>query len=189
MANDKITVDLSNYKERVGARVPEDTYRVVVEDAELDQAKSGNEMINLWFRIVGGPEDGSTLVDRLVLTEKSLFRVVGFMQAIGLPTPKKRLQLNLKQFINKQLEVTVEDDTYQGRTRSAVRGYAKVAKASKATETEDLDEDAEESSEAPEVEPKTENPSKTEAESKSKSDSDDSDDSQGEVDLDDLDNL
>ena len=33
MANDKIVLDLSNYKDRVGTRIAEGTYRVVVEDA------------------------------------------------------------------------------------------------------------------------------------------------------------
>src|SRR5699024_9385696 len=98
-ADGKVTIDLSNYKDRVGSRVAEGTYRVLVEDAEQTEARSGNAMINLFFRIQGGEFDGATIVDRLVLTEKSLFRVVGFMQAIGLPTPKKKLAISLNQFI------------------------------------------------------------------------------------------
>src|SRR5699024_1661645 len=76
-ADGKVTIDLSNYKDRVGSRVAEGTYRVLVEDAEQTEARSGNAMINLFFRIQGGEFDGATIVDRLVLTEKSLFRVVG----------------------------------------------------------------------------------------------------------------
>lgn len=125
--SDTTTIDLSNYKDRVGSRVKPGRYRVLVEDAELDKSKAGNTMINMWLRVVGGEFAGSTLVDRLTITEKSLFRVVGFMQAIGLPTPKKRVQLNLSTFVGKQLDVDVEDgEPYNGRTKSEVRGYLRI---------------------------------------------------------------
>lgn len=191
MANDKIVLDLSNYKDRVGTRIAEGTYRVVVEDAEMDKSKAGNQMINIWFRVQGGDFDGATVTDRLVLTEKSLFRVVGFMQAIGLPTPKKRLQLSLSQFMNKTLDITVEDgEPYNGRVKSEVRGYARVAKAEKASgaDLEDLEapDAAEEPAEAPE--PVEEKPEPKADAQPSKAAKDD-DDSQGEVDLDELTDL
>lgn len=137
--SDKVTIDLSNYKDRVGSRIAEGTYRVVVEDAERTEARSGNTMINLFLRVQGGEFDGATIVDRLVLTEKSLFRVVAFMQALGLPTPNKRLQLGLDKFIGRQLDVQVEDgEPYNGRVKSEVRGYARIAKSEKQSDLEDL---------------------------------------------------
>lgn len=123
-------IDLTKFKDRVGNRVNPGRYRVVVEDAEQDTAKSGNTMINLWLKVVGGEFDGAVIVDRLVLTENSLFRVVGFMQAIGMPTPKKRLQVNLQtQFVGRALDVDVEDgEPYNGRVKSEVRGYLRITK-------------------------------------------------------------
>lgn len=190
MANDKIVLDLSNYKDRVGTRIAEGTYRVVVEDAEMDKSKAGNQMINIWFRVQGGDFDGATVTDRLVLTEKSLFRVVGFMQAIGLPTPKKRLQLSLSQFMNKTLDITVEDgEPYNGRVKSEVRGYARVAKAEKqsSADLEDLEapDAAEEPAEAPEPVEAAPEPQAAAQPSKAAED----DEAQGEVDLDDLTDL
>jgi hypothetical protein len=140
--SDEVTIDLSDYKDKVGSRIIPGRYLVLVEDAEQDTARSGNTMINLWFRVKGGEFDGSTIVDRLVLTPNSLFRVVGFMQAIGMPTPKKRLAINLRQFVGKTLEIDVEDgEPYNGRIKSEVRGYIKVASAS-GGEVVDLDTDA-----------------------------------------------
>ena len=190
MANDKIVIDLSNFKDRVGTRLPEGTYRVIVEDAEMDQSKAGNPMVNVWFRVQGGDHDGATVTDRLVLTEKSLFRVVGFMQAIGLPTPKKKLQLSLGQFQNKILDITVEDGTpYNGRVKSEVRGYARVAKAEKESgadlddleATDDLEADAVAGDDEFAADT-TETPSKK----KPAADESEKDDAQGEVDLDDI---
>lgn len=139
--SDIINIDLSNYKDRMGERVAEGRYRVVVEDAEPDTAKSGNAMINVWFRIQGGEHDGATIVDRFVLTEKSMFRIVMFMQALGIPTPKKRVGLNLRQVIGRVLDIDVEDgEPYNGRVKSEVRGYLKVAKAA-SRDVSDLDEE------------------------------------------------
>lgn len=135
-------LDLSNYKDRVGARVDPGRYRVRVDDAEMDKSKAGNPMVNLWLTIQDGEFDGMTLTDRLVLSERSLFRVVGFMQAIGMPTPKKRLKLSTEKFVGRILDVDVEDgDPYNGRIKSEVRGYIKVTGAAAAAETGDLDLD------------------------------------------------
>lgn len=139
--SEEFVVDLTNYRDKVGQRVTPGRYRVLVDFAEMDKSKNNNEMVNLWFRVVGGEFDGAQIVDRLVLTENSLFRVVGFMQAIGLPTPKKRLMLNLRQFIGKALDVDVEDgDPYNGRVKSEVRGYMAIPKSEQADLPLDLPE-------------------------------------------------
>jgi len=120
-------IDLTNYKDRVGGHVAEGRYRVLVEDVEPDESKAKNPMINVWLRVVGGPHDGATIIDRLVLTDKSMFRVVGFMQAIGLPTPKKKFTIDIRKFLNRQLLVDVEDgEPYNGKVKSEVRGYMKL---------------------------------------------------------------
>lgn len=126
---DVFVLDLSSYKDRVGARVPKGRYRVVVDDAEMDKSKAGNPMINVWFRILDGEYADQTITDRLTLVDKAMFRVVGFLQAIGVKTPKKRIQLNLNQFVGKVLEIDVEDgEPYNGRVKTEVRGYLKAAK-------------------------------------------------------------
>lgn len=187
MASTNMTIDLTNYKDRVGSRVPEGTYKVIVEDVEPDTAKSGNPMVNLWLRIHGGDYDGQTITDRLVLTEKSMFRVVGFLQALGIPTPKKRLSLDISKFVGRSLEITVRDgDPYNGRVKSEVSGYARIPqKAAKASEADIEEVEEVEDVEAPAEETKTA-PKKAEEPAPA---AEDDDDSQGEVDLDDLDNL
>lgn len=122
-----LNVNLTDYKERFGQTVPPGRYTVVVDDLEQTTSKAGNPMVNLWFRIVEGPSDGATIVDRVTVTEKALFRVVAFMQAIGQPTPRRNLQINLNTWLGKRLQVDVEDgEPYNGRVRSEVRGYLRL---------------------------------------------------------------
>lgn len=121
---EEMIIDLTNYKDRIGARVKPGTYDIVVEDAESDTSNAGNPMINLWYRINGGDFDGATIVDRLTLTEKALFRVVNFMQAAGFPTPKKRFKIDIQKFVGRKLTIEVDDgEPYNGRIKSEVRGY------------------------------------------------------------------
>lgn len=199
--SNNVVIDLTNYKDKIGARVPEGTYKVIVDDAEPDTSKAGNPMVNLWLRIHGGDHDGQTLTDRLTITEKSMFRVVGFLQAINFPTPKKRLSLDITKFIGKGLEVTVRDgEPYNGRVKSEISGYARLPKSAAKESAADIDDSAEDLEE-PEVDETTgevledaveETPApKAKAKKKAEPEAEDAedDDAQGEVDLDDLDNL
>lgn len=142
----EIIIDLSNYKDTSSARVPEGRYRVVVDDVETDTAaKTGNTVIKVWLRILGGAQDGEVIIDRLTITPKAMFRVVGFMQGIGIPTPKKRLAIDLRSFLHRQVDVDVEDDEpYNGRIKSRIARYIRIAqpKAEEAAE-DDLEAAAE----------------------------------------------
>ena len=155
--SNEVTIDLSNFKDRVGQRIQPGRYRVVVDDVEQDTAKSGNQMINLWLRVIEGEFNGSVLIDRLVLHQNSLFRVVGFLQAIGVPTPKKKLRMNIQAFLGKVLEVEVDDgEPYNGRVKSEIRAYYRITSADAA----DLDTSQDEGDEiVPAAEVNTELPS------------------------------
>jgi len=122
-----ITVDLSNYKDRRGSRVPVGRYKVRITDVDTSTASSGNQMINVIFEIIEGRFSGNTLVDRYVQKETVLFRTVGLLQAIGVPTPRKRIAFRPNQLEGRVLWVDVDDgEPYQGVVRSEVRGWARV---------------------------------------------------------------
>lgn len=139
--NLKTVIDLSNYKDSGNVRIPEGRYRAIVDDVDLDKSRAGNTMIKVWMRVLGGEHDGAIILDRLTLTDKAMFRVVGFMQGIGIKTPKKKLQINLGTFLNRQVDIEVVDgEPYNGRIRSEIAQYIRVAqpKAEEAPE-DDLD--------------------------------------------------
>lgn len=152
--SEKLIIDLTNYKDRQGAKVTPGNYTVVVDDVESTKSNAGNPMVNIWLRIVGTEFDGQTIVDRLTITEKALFRVVSFMNAIGIPTPKKKFQIDVKRFLGKTLEVSVDDgEPYNNVVRSEVRAYYRSAKKVTSEEVADLDDlqaAADEAEEVPE---------------------------------------
>lgn len=193
--NTQITLDLTQFKDRQGARVAPGDYNVVVEDVEVGKSNSGNTMVTLWFRIVGGDEDGSVLVDRLTITDKALFRVVAFMQAIGLKTPRKRFRVDAALFRNKRLTVSVDDgEKYMGRIPSNITGYMRgKASAKKETdpwetpeesEVEDEETTEEEVEEAPKPKAKAKSKGKAKAAPEPEEDDEDEDE---DLDLEDVD--
>ena len=135
----EITLDLTTYKDRQGSRVDPGRYLVVVDDFELSQSKAGNQMVTLWLRVHGGKSDGSVILDRLVITEKALFRVVAFMGAIGLPTPRKKLRLNVQTWVGKVLEVDIDDgEPFNGRIKSEIQGYMRPTGLGEIAPAQDL---------------------------------------------------
>lgn len=186
--NLKTVIDLSNYKDSGNVRIPEGRYRAIVDDVDLDKSRAGNTMIKVWMRVLGGEHDGAVILDRLTLTDKAMFRVVGFMQGIGIKTPKKKLQINLGTFLNRQVDIEVVDgEPYNGRIRSEIAQYIRVAQP-KAEESSEDDLDALEADvedEAPAAKPAKASPAEEAAEDSDENPWDAGEDSDS-VDVDDL---
>lgn len=186
--NSNIVIDLSNYKDSGNVRIPEGRYRAIVDDVDLDKSRAGNTMIKVWMRVLGGEHDGAIILDRLTLTDKAMFRVVGFMQGIGIKTPKKKLQINLKTFLKRQADIEVVDgEPYNGRIRSEIAQYIRVAQP-KAEESSEDDLDALEAAaedEAPAAKPDKASPAEEVSEDSDENPWDAGEDSDS-VDVDDL---
>lgn len=144
---DTFQVNLSNYKDRSGSRIQPGTYKAIVEDLEATETRDGKPMINVFLRVLDGEFEGSTLIDRLLPEhEKALFRVVNFMQGVGLPTPKKNVQFRADQVVGRTVEIEVDDgDPYMGKVKSEVRGYNRLAKSQQPQQ--DIEDIADESTE------------------------------------------
>ena len=122
------TLDLTGYKERLSATVPEGRYLAQIDDVEQTKTSSTNkDMFNVWVRIIDGPHAGAVIIDRLTITDKALFRIVGFLNGLGLPTPKKRLTLNTQQWMGRKVWIDTKiGEPYRGRPgRSEIEGYAR----------------------------------------------------------------
>lgn len=130
-------LDLSGYRPMVSDTVPEGRYLATVEDYDFSKSKSGNDMFTIWVRIVTGPYAGNVIIDRLVTQGKGLFKIVGFMNGLGLPTPKRRLSVNPEQWKNRKVYIdTGMSEPYRGRpATSQIDGYSRYVSEDEA-ETE-----------------------------------------------------
>ena len=148
------TLDLSGYRPSISDTVDDDRYLAIVDDYELTKAKSsGNDMFVVYLRILEGPYMGSVIIDRLTTTGKGLFKIVGFLNGLGQPTPKKRLSINPEAWKNKKVYIdTSKSEPYRGRPgTSQVDGYSRYVAdgaAADATPAEVAEEAAQAEAEA-----------------------------------------
>ena len=136
-----LEIDLTNYRSSFGAKIPNGQYLVRVDHTETTESKAGNPMVNLWYTIIEGDQKGLEIVDRVTVSEKALFRVVGFLDALGIPTPKQRLRLDVARWVGKTLIVEVEEgEPYNGNTRMTrmeVRNYFRAPSTQAAAPADD----------------------------------------------------
>lgn len=136
------TFDFTNYRDTGSARVEPGTYRARVTDFNATESKAGNVMFEVYLEIVDGPYTGKQIIDRLPQTERAMFRSAAFLQALGVKIAKKKLALNPKSLIDRQVDILVEDgEPYNGRVKSEVREYLRATKPAKAAEPELLEDD------------------------------------------------
>lgn len=125
--SDTFEVDLSGYVNTRGGYLKPGKYVLMVEDVEGMSSKAGNPMWKVTSSVADGPSKGETIVDFLTITQKAMFRVVAFLNAIGVPTPKKSLSIPKSMMVGKVFEATVDDDSYGGSVSSKIQSYASVA--------------------------------------------------------------
>src|SRR3546814_12120313 len=72
---------------------------------------------------------------RLVTQGKGLFKIVGFMNGLGLPTPKRRLSVNPEAWKNRKVYIdTGMSEPYRGRpATSQIDGYSRYVSEDEAT--------------------------------------------------------
>lgn len=169
-------IDLSGYKDRSGGRAAEGPQNVVIEDFEVGETSGNNgkpkvPMFTVFFRVEGGEDSGTTIVDRLVQSEGAMFRTANFMKALGLSLDRRAYSFSVDQFIGKRMTIEVADgDPYNGTIRSEVRSYSPRrggAGAQKEEKVDDLELPADEPAAEPEPkpEPKPEPAAEAKAES------------------------
>lgn len=141
----KFSIDLTNYKSN-GDYVEPGTYEVTVDDLKMTKTKAGDPMLNVWFVIQKGDEAGRTVMDRFPIMDKALWRVVKFLNAVGLKTPRKNVTIDTARILNRRLVITVVDGKpYNNRVRSEVDDYFPAKKSSTPAaapaDVEDVEED------------------------------------------------
>jgi len=98
------------------SNIPEDIYFVIVEKAKETQAKSGNNMVNVGFRITQGEYKGSAIWDHIVFHEKMKGRNKHVLKVLNQPCEGEPV-IEPSNWIDQELRVRVRvkwDDYRKG---------------------------------------------------------------------------
>ena len=113
---------------------------IVTEVEKTFSQSSGNPMLKVRLDLQGA--DGSVF-DNLVLTDKAMFKVVTFLESIGLKEKGKELSLSIGEAADKAVGLEgrckIKHETYNGEARAKVDHYiiTEAKSAKKAPKTAD----------------------------------------------------
>ena len=175
-------------------RCPEGEWLAQLKKAEMGEVQgSGDDCIKAQFEVIKGSAKGNTVFETFSLTEKALWKLKSFLDAVGMKSTGK-LTLDLDKMEGKVCIIDVIHDEYNGQKRAKISAYIKPGE-DEDDEDDDIDDDEDiddeddedEEEEAPKKKGKKAAPDKSASTKKSKKpepedDEDDEDDDEDEED-------
>lgn len=145
MARRKVNLDMSGVESYT--RCPEGEWLARLTKIEEGTVQgSGDDCLKARFEVIKGSAKGSTVFETFSLTEKALWKLKSFLNAIGMKANGK-ISLDLDKLEGKICMIDVIHDEYNGTKRAKISSY------NPAEDEDDEDEDVEDDEEEEEDEP------------------------------------
>ena len=174
------------------SKVSEGIHTAKVVEILQKESQGGDDMLQFAFEVTKGKDKGNRVFESFVLTDKALWKLKSFLQAIGMKADGK-LKIDLDKLVGKVCDIEVFWDEYNGQTRAKISDYYKVGKgAANDTDEDEDDEDENTDDEADEDEddtpakkPAKKTPAKKASKKKPEPEDDDEDEDDSDEDDDD----
>lgn len=136
--NRKLKVDMTGVESYT--RCSEGEHVAKVKKVEMGTVQgSGDDCIKAVFEVLKGSDKGCQVFETFSLSEKALWKLKSFLQAIGIKADGK-LTLDLDKLENKVCIIDVIHEEYNGQKRAKISSYLKDS-ADEEEEEEDEDEE------------------------------------------------
>lgn len=131
-------------------RCPEGEWLAQLKKAEMGEVQgSGDDCIKAQFEVIKGSAKGNTVFETFSLTEKALWKLKSFLDAVGMKSNGK-LTLDLDKMEGKVCIIDVIHDEYNGQKRAKISSYIKPGEDDDDEDIEDDEDDEDdEEEEAP----------------------------------------
>nr|DAH81279.1 MAG TPA: Protein of unknown function (DUF669) [Bacteriophage sp.] len=140
-------------------RCPEGEWLAQLKKAEMGEVQgSGDDCIKAQFEVIKGSAKGNTVFETFSLTEKALWKLKSFLDAVGMKSTGK-LTLDLDKMEGKVCIIDVIHDEYNGQKRAKISAYIKPGE-DEDDEDDDIDDDEDIDDEDDEDEEEEEAPKK-----------------------------
>ena len=100
--------------------IPGGKYLAIPEDAAFGESNTGSPRVECKFRIKGGDHDGRLVFADLYMTDAAADRTIESLRYCGCRFPDADVT-NLKGFGDKEVQVVVEIETYNGKQYNKVK--------------------------------------------------------------------
>jgi hypothetical protein len=115
---------------------PEGDYPAKVIEAKKGQSGAGNDQIEFVAEISRGEYKGSKLYLYCPLAENSLWKLHGFLTALGEEVPEEDYDIDLSELLEKEFVAIVHHETYNGKKQAKMGDFDSIENY-----TGELDED------------------------------------------------
>lgn len=157
-------------------RCPEGEWLAKLTKIEMGEVQgSGDDCLKARFEVIKGSAKGNTVFETFALSEKALWKLKSFLEAIGVKSTGK-FTLDLDKLEGKICIIDVIHDEYNGTKRAKISAYIKPGDDSDDDDDEDEVEDEEEDDEEEESPKKSSKKSAPAKKSKKKPEPEEDDD-------------
>lgn len=172
MARRKVSLDMSGVESYT--RCPEGEWLARLTKIEEGTVQgSGDDCLKARFEVIKGSAKGSTVFETFSLTERALWKLKSFLNAIGMKANGK-ISLDLDKLEGKICMIDVIHDEYNGTKRAKISSYNLAEYED--DEDEDVEDDEEEEEDEPPRKPAKKAPAKPVKKSKPVVEEDDDED-------------
>lgn len=91
------------------------------------QSQAGDDMLVGVFEVVKGESKGSRVYENFPLTQKALWKLKSFLEAVGIKAEGK-VNLDLDKLVGKQCIIEVSHEEYNGVTRARINAFLPLKK-------------------------------------------------------------
>jgi hypothetical protein len=121
-----VKVDFTGIEAGGGGRLlPEGEELFKVEEATVETGEeSGKDYIKVTLAVVDGDFEGTKAYDNLSLQPQALWKLRGFMEALGLATEDGEMEIDPEDFVGLEVKANVIHEEYKGKTKHRIDGYA-----------------------------------------------------------------
>ena len=164
-------------------RCPEGEWLAKLTKIEMGEVQgSGDDCLKARFEVIKGSAKGNTVFETFALSEKALWKLKSFLEAIGVKATGK-ISLDLDKLEGKICIIDVVHDEYNGTKRAKISAYIKPGDDSDEDDEEDEvddDEEDDDEEEPPKKSSKKSAPAKKSSKKKPEPEEDDDEDDDDE---------
>lgn len=161
-------------------RCPEGEWLAKLTKIEMGEVQgSGDDCLKARFEVIKGSAKGNTVFETFALSEKALWKLKSFLEAIGVKSTGK-FTLDLDKLEGKICIIDVIHDEYNGTKRAKISAYIKPGDDSDDDDDEDEVDDEDEEEESPKKSSKKPAPAKKSKKQPEQEEDDEDDDEDDE---------
>lgn len=141
-----LTVNFKGVEGRV--TLPEGDYAVKVSEVTVEEGQSA-EYLKWKFEVTEGKFEGKFVYTNTSLSPQALWNLRGLLEAMGVETPDDDMDLDLEDYADRELMITIEHESYEGKKQARVVDYAAIEEDDKPAKKSMKKEEVEEEDEKP----------------------------------------